>query len=365
MVEPGRAKPPSVFPPDFCAGPDTPRLDDDAVTDESCLFRPAPGRRGRDRRQVLLFFLPGNPGLYQYYLPFLYHLRALLQQTEAHHAVAFTLAAQSLQGFLGLAGRPPYSLAAQIAAMDARLLALTSPRPPTAPPYDDVVVVGHSLGAYLTVELFHRHLDDGTPPVPLRAGIGLFATVTHLAASSSGRAAAALLRVPVLADHAWRAPALLLALLPAWLVCSLVAWVLAFPPEAAAVTAAWLKSPGALRQAYSLARDELATIRGDVWREDVWEVVDREGERGGGQPDGPPKFIFYFAEKDHWVADETRAEFIRQREEHAAREGVPRHKRGRTKQMIDHAKIPHSFCIRKSSACSSCWSMTPTLGDGC
>jgi hypothetical protein len=69
--------------------------------------------------------------------------------------------------------------------------------------------------------------------------------------------------------------------------------------------------------------------------------VEGEGlsKREGLEEKGKTKFFFYFAEKDHWVADECRDEFIERRR----RDGP----NGGTRVVVDEAGIPHAFCIRK------------------
>jgi hypothetical protein len=83
----------------------------------------------------------------------------------------------------------------------------------------------------------------------------------------------------------------------------------------------------------------------EKWGAGLWEgwgLEEEEVKGDGGEKKeavGGSKFYFYFAEKDHWVADECRDEFIEKR---------ARHEKGRTSVVVDEAGIPHAFCIRKS-----------------
>jgi hypothetical protein len=69
------------------------------------------------------------------------------------------------------------------------------------------------------------------------------------------------------------------------------------------------------------------------------EQGEGEGEVKNLKGMGRTKFFFYFAERDHWVADECRDEFIERRR----RDGP----KGGTRVVVDEAGIPHAFCIRK------------------
>jgi hypothetical protein len=120
-------------------------------------------------------------------------------------------------------------------------------------------------------------------------------------------------------------------------------YVMGFSPSAAAATVSFLHSRDGIWQALHLGKDEVQTISEDKWSEDMWEIADAQQAESGDLP----KFFFHFGAHDHWVSNERRDEFIRQREEHATRDG-PRHKRGRTRIVIDADKVPHAYCIRWS-----------------
>ena len=77
-------------------------------------------------------------------------------------------------------------------------------------------------------------------------------------------------------------------------------------------------------------------ITEDRWDEEIW------GSAESNIASPRPKLIFYFGEKDHWVADHTRDQLIAARASNGAESWKP-------KMYIDQSGIPHSFCIRKSS----------------
>ena len=88
-----------------------------------------------------------------------------------------------------------------------------------------------------------------------------------------------------------------------------------------------------------MARDEMREITEDTWDEDIWgaSVQDPVSTRA--------KLVFYFGEKDHWVADRTRDDLIRAR---AFKDDQPDERKPR--MIMDEDGIPHGFCISASSS---------------
>lgn len=348
-------------------------------------------------RHCLIYFLTGNPGIIDYYAPFLNHLRLRLDAIEAkhQHAITFHIYGRDLAGFSNsdpAAGgdshdhdkdhdyahdttttggnHPPYNVEAQVQYSLKHLLAanvIPTPSPRAGGPFDEVILMGHSLGTYLALELFHRHLHDlalasaattsassaRQPPAPLhlRAGVLLFATIAHLAKSPKGRQLDLLRRVPVLGPRVPALARLALRIVPAPVLRWVLRRLLAMPPHAEDATARFLAAPGpgGVVQALHLGMDEMAVIADEGWAEELWEVAEEAEEAAGREGEGarepPPKFFILFGKKDHWVANEYRDRFIREREAHAAREGVPGHKRGRTRIVVEEEGVPHDFCI--------------------
>ncbi|KAH8759994.1 hypothetical protein F5883DRAFT_647879 [Diaporthe sp. PMI_573] len=112
---------------------------------------PHAAQDGANTRKCLVYFLTGNPGLIDYYKPFLHSLRAHLDaiETKRNHNLAFHIHSHNLAGF------------------------------------KDTDHDRHSLGTYLTLELFHRHIYNSSlsPALNLRSKILLFTTIAHLAKS--------------------------------------------------------------------------------------------------------------------------------------------------------------------------------------
>lgn len=324
-------------------------------------------------RQCLVYYLTGNPGLINYYTLFLTHLRSLLDtiETQRGHKVTFTIYGRDLAGFdahdhpkpFNRTDHPPHDVEYEINHCYKHLLAANKlpastaagkPHPRAGEPFDEVVLVGHSLGTYIALELFHRHLQDpsAAPALRLRAGVLLFATIAHLARAPNAVWFNFLRARPFLARHVPFLASRLVALLPGPVVRWFAAAVLGMPPHAAAVTAQFLTTRDAVYQALYLGLDEMAVISDDGrWAEALWEVED-EAEAAAGAHE-VPKFFLFYGKNDRWVANEYRERFIAARKEHAEREGVPVHKRGRTRIVVDEGDLPHDFCISEFLCFSS------------
>ncbi|CAK7265721.1 hypothetical protein SEPCBS57363_001726 [Sporothrix epigloea] len=346
-----------------------------------------PPRPTTRSKHILVYFIPGNPGLIDYYAPFLSTLRTLLNETEhrVHSTnggkdLRFHLLGRNLLGFEdgddgGSAYGPgPYDLDTQIrgvmdAVASARIVVgkddIDFSR--CGEPFDEVVLMGHSVGSYIALEVFRLQLpsrrmeevvkvedcsdiDSEEPSVGrdhlrLRRGILLFATLAHLARSQRGqKLERMLLTIPIVSG--WfdvLAQAVVWWLLPIWAMTLFVQYVLGFPPHAADTTLRFLSSRGGVRQALFLGRDELLHIGPDKWEDELWEAVD-----GGARADkgrdyeeteevDDPKFVILFGENDHWVANDVRDDFIARRKAH---------KKNRAAIVLDERGWPHDFCIR-------------------
>ncbi|KAK4191313.1 lipid droplet-associated hydrolase [Podospora australis] len=325
------------------------------------LSYPSPRSSNKSLKHVLIFFIPGNPGLISYYAPFLTALHQLLQEREKSPDCnyAYDIYGRNLIGFADEDHSPPFgsltspdhgattttrvilpfSLEQQIALLRSDLERLNR----DCRVYDDVILIGHSVGSYIALELFHRH-HVSSCTVPIKAAILLFPTVSHIARSPSGQKLNLLATYSWLDNYAHAVAKGFVSLLPASVLSFVVHKVMKFPPHAAEATLDFLRSKDGIWQALHMGKDEMRTITEEKWQKDFWEEItstDTEGE-GEREEEGKGKgnkFYFYFAEKDHWVADACRDEFI------AARKQNPR---ARTEIVIGTEKIPHAFCIHHS-----------------
>lgn len=317
---------------------------------------PHAAQDGANTRECLIYFFTGNPGLIDYYEPFLRYLRTHLDaiETKRKHKVAFHIHGRNLAGFddadhdkpFNTGSNPPHNVEHQLQTCMKHLSAANSipeGRPRAGQPFDDVVLMGHSLGTYLALELFHRHMHDpaANPGLNLRSGVLLFATVAHLAKSPKGVQLDLMRRIPLVGTYAPLVASRVTSLLPEALLRFVTSRVLGMDPHAAATTMRFLTSRDGVHQALYLGMDEMTVISEEAWAEELWEISDEAVAHGTDVP----KFYIFFGKNDHWVANKYRDEFINRREEHATREGAPKHKQGRTRIEIDEGNLPHDFCI--------------------
>ncbi|RYC63131.1 hypothetical protein CHU98_g3099 [Xylaria longipes] len=301
------------------------------------------GTSNNDSQNVLIFFVPGNPGLVGYYAPFLSELRHLLDATTSLKAINFHIHGQNLAGFTDgdhepfTSRRKPYDLEYQIRHILQTVGGLRiESGPKQGQPYDHVLLIGHSVGAYIVLETCHRVLREPSlaPELKLTSGILLFPTIDHIADSPSGWKLNMLRQTPLLGDNAYRVAQGFLRLWPYNTLYWFVSKTLGFPQHAAEVTTRWLKSRDGVWQSLHLGMDEMRVIGEDKWDDELWEIA---ASHNASNP-VPPKFYFFFGQQDHWVADHYRDEFIRKRSS----------RNERTRLIVDESKLPHAFCIEHS-----------------
>ncbi|KAF9869853.1 major facilitator superfamily transporter [Colletotrichum karsti] len=303
----------------------------------------------------LLFFIPGNPGLVDYYTDFFDSLKTRIGWAEGHIHVhgrdLFGFRDESHEPFSN--DNPPYDVEHQIEAIFKHLASLrrtdSARNTPgkTGEPYDFIILAGHSVGSYIALEIFHRHLKDPSraPHLKLHAGMLLFPTVTHMAQSPSGKRLELIRTTSMLNNTAHIVAQRFLDLWPAWALRWFVSNVLGMGPKAAEVTTGFLKSRDSVWQAIHMGKDEMKVITEDKWDQELWGIEEEEGDASSGISSGKrttPKFYMLFGKKDHWVADHFRDHFLRAREKHI--------ENGRARVEIDEKGIPHAFCTTEKNS---------------
>ncbi|MCJ1478697.1 hypothetical protein MMC13_007378 [Lambiella insularis] len=202
-----------------------------------------------------------------------------------------------------------------------------------------VVITGHSVGAYIGLEVLKRWRERGTGKesenkVCVVGFIGLWPTVTWIGKSPNGIRFGWLAQLPGLPQILATLAKFLTIVLPQQVLYILVKLITGMTDKAAKVTTEFICSTRGVEQALYMAHDELLQITEDRWDEDLWgTAVPKSGIIS-------PKLILYFGKQDHWVANHTRDELI------AAR--AYRNRGGedwKPKMLVDDAEIPHSFCI--------------------
>ncbi|MCJ1403168.1 hypothetical protein MMC11_006391 [Xylographa trunciseda] len=302
-------------------------------------------------------FITGNPGCIGYYHSFLSLLADKITKKAVH------IYGHSLANFVDESrDRPSHSkilgLQEQIDHIEERLknyvnsLSL-SMETDEAPKQSKIILVGHSVGAYIGLELLKRwrereKLIGNIDKIRFCGYVGLWPTVTWIEKSPSGlklgvghenlqrqslQWMAFIPNFPQIISSLMKVVA---AVIPQKALLNIVKFVARMPDEAANVTLEFLCSHKGVHQALYLARDEMQEITEDRWDEDLW------GTNTVSPYSSKIKLVFYFGKSDHWVADHIRDELIKTR---AAQEGDS----WKPKMIIDDEDIPHGFCIRHSS----------------
>jgi pimeloyl-ACP methyl ester carboxylesterase len=179
------------------------------LTDRIHLHGPNPSTTIKKR--YLVFFITGNPGLIEYYRAFLTHLYSLLNPHERKlQDVVFDFYGSSISGFefsasaserwkeLGLGHAPPFSLNEVIDTVNNDLWRVVNETKCEGEELG-IIVMGHSLGAFIMLEVIQRHrrrLESGNEETRIVSGIGLFPTVVDIAKSEKGKVLTVRYRLP-------------------------------------------------------------------------------------------------------------------------------------------------------------------------
>ncbi|KAK7524252.1 hypothetical protein IWZ03DRAFT_20863 [Phyllosticta citriasiana] len=315
------------------------------------------------RKNYLIYFITGNPGLIGYYDLFLSYLHlSLADRLPPSTQVNFDVFGRSLSGFesetrggflrrrcapgggypaeaaggrgagLRPGARPPFGLEEQIKGAEWALWDHVQGMREQAQEQEDfdprfehddepnIILVGHSVGAYIAMEIMRRWREnltvngskegeeDEEPKGKIAGAICLFPTVTHIAKSDSGKKFSALLSMPYIALILHMLVTILTFWIPSFVLFHLVQFFACMPEDAARTTTSFIKSRHGIRQALHMAKEELRTITDDRWDAELWGAATPSPLQ---QP--RPKLYFLWGRKDHWVADSTREELIQAR----------------------------------------------------
>lgn len=189
----------------------------------------------------LIFFVTGNPGLIGYYTTFLQTIQTLVAPKSKLHSSNIHIYGQSQAGFSDEEtpqSPTPYSLERQILITLARLETLQKTHN-----YDKIILMGHSMGSYILLELIRRS------SISIAGAILLFPTITHIAQSPSGVKITKLFRIPHFPRRAAVTAKLWLSLFPKAMLKWMVGVVTGMPVEASVVTTGFLRSRMGIWQA--------------------------------------------------------------------------------------------------------------------
>ncbi|KKZ68271.1 hypothetical protein EMCG_06027 [[Emmonsia] crescens] len=228
-----------------------------------------------------------------------------------------------------------------------------------------LILIGHSVGAYIAMEVLRRHRENikqKKPSAPGEGGSGgtmdiiggilLFPTVIDIAKSSSGRKLTQLLNIPYLAFLTSMLVKFLVFILPeSWLRGVVGAFMGSPPGNAIDTTVGFLKSRQGVEQAIHMAADEMREITSDKWSDEIWGIASSSSasspmsaSTASSTPaKAPLNLVLYFAQQDHWVAGQTRDEIIRARGGMVNRTGS-----NGPSMLVCEDGVVHGFCIRHS-----------------
>lgn len=164
---------------------------------------PEPGKKFAARTYII-YFVTGNPGLVEYYRDFLTHLYGVLSRDGAsNREIEFQVYGRSLSGFemttaemktMKWRKQPPYGLQDQIRHSEDELTELVEETKSQGAKDVRVILVGHSVGSYISLEIIRRLRAMGLAgddfDTRIVGAVGLFPTVVDIARSESGLKAA-------------------------------------------------------------------------------------------------------------------------------------------------------------------------------
>lgn len=173
-------------------------MDPSSTRHDRLAFEPALADDSDNTQDYLIFMIGGNPGLISYYEPFLSTLHALLSASTFSESAQFYIYASSLPGFEnatlanGDEASEPVGLQQTVKTTEdmiyEQILLHRKATPSTdAPP--KVILMGHSVGGYILLEIIRRHkrrVETGAEDFDLIGGILLFPTIVNIAKSPLG-----------------------------------------------------------------------------------------------------------------------------------------------------------------------------------
>ncbi|KAJ7786128.1 hypothetical protein B0H16DRAFT_1355289 [Mycena metata] len=235
--------------------------------------------------EAVFLFIPGNPGLVQFYTEFL----GLLRSEHPHLAVFAHAHLGHTPGIFS----DKHSLSAQV---ESAIQALDAVH--TIFPAAKIILSGHSVGSWIALQVLKARPSD------ISQVFLLCPTITHIADTPNGRRLSWFFRSPLPRLISWLSyltRPLPLSLLFPWPVLQIT------------VLRSLLNDPATIFACLSMAHEEMVTIR-----EVDLTLLEEHGH----------KIYLYFAAKDDWVST-YEAKITRLFD--ASR--------------VERADVPHAFCL--------------------
>jgi pimeloyl-ACP methyl ester carboxylesterase len=212
------------------------------------------------------------------------------------------------------AGKGPYDVNQQISFSEQGLKDFVSEVRANGAKDVRVILMGHSLGTYMCMEMLRRLREEAKTGEDVRCvgGVLLFATIMHLTKSPNGKKneVGGLLSVKfwhitytmqwllALPNFAYLASFLVKGLtlfIPVSVLAALIQRLASVPADGARVSAEYIKSPHGLRQTLFMGHDEMKELSIDKWDDEIWGAAYESGH-----PHPRPVLRFLFGENDHW-----------------------------------------------------------------
>lgn len=164
-------------------------------SDKIC-YEPSEASVDGKTQDYLIYFIPGNPGLISYYQPFLSQLHFLLRTSSSTESSRFHICGHTHEGFGSATDgqrktppEQPLGLQQQVINQEHLLYEHIRSHQTRTGNVPKVILMGHSVGAYILLELIQQHrekIDEGEEDFDLIGGILLFPTITYIAQSPLG-----------------------------------------------------------------------------------------------------------------------------------------------------------------------------------
>lgn len=269
--------------------------------------------RARIANGPLLVFIPGNPGVISYYIPYFQYLANQFPDLEIlgiSHAGHSTTVSQRFDKVFGLQDQIDHkiNIIGDFLGDDATIR--------------DVLIMGHSVGSWMMERIVSK-LNDR---LNFKFIGFLTPTVIDINKSEKGRVFAPIVGVLPIFNILVAKFSTILGLLPNRIFNFILSQILKNPPtHAFESTKAFISNSEHIRQSLGLATEEMHVIQDD------WTYFEQFIKETSKIPTW-----YFFSNVDHWVNNETQSEITKKLE-------------GLENVKIDTSDVLlHSFCLKQS-----------------